>query len=62
MSDNYGQAVAKAKHLAAKNGREYFVVDSFEEYNGRRFQVADEYDLDGFFIGAPVVFCTAGDE
>jgi hypothetical protein len=54
----YTQAIAKADRLAKARGREYFVVDSYEEYNGSRYQVADTYDLDGFFCGAPVLYST----
>ncbi|MDX9788999.1 MAG: hypothetical protein RBT11_19650 [Desulfobacterales bacterium] len=46
-------AIDKADMAAKKSGKEFFVVHDCGDYD-----VASEYDLDTFFIGAEVVYST----
>ena len=57
----YTQAIAKAKRLAAKNSREYFVLNQYEEFNGSQYQVTDTEGLETFWCGiseSRIIFCT----
>jgi hypothetical protein len=53
----YSQAVARAKQLAKKNDRDYFVV---EQIKGE-IDVVDDRTLDSFYSGISeraILFCT----
>lgn len=50
-------AVAKAKSLAKKNSREYFVV-----FEAGQYDAVDAFDLDTWYAGIPdhaIKFCTS---
>lgn len=53
------QAYRRAQTLANRKQREYFVVWSVEETDAPRehYHVSNEYDLDGYYLGAEVVTC-----
>jgi hypothetical protein len=58
---SYIQAVAKAKRLSVLNGRDYYVLRQYEEFNDSKYQVADDSDLDSFWLGiseSRIIFCT----
>lgn len=57
----YTQAVKKARRLAEKTAKDWYVFDETEIPSLPDFQVGDDYDADTFFAGSTPVFCTADD-
>ena len=51
------QAAIRRAQAAARKARDvrFVVDDSGPEYRDDRYHVADEFDLEGFFLGCPVL-------
>ena len=55
----YRQAVKKANQLAQKTGKFYYVVnESVDGHGETNFDYCDDEDLDTFYYGAKVLYCT----
>ena len=51
MAATFHEAVEKAKRLAKKNDKEYFVLLSEEPEVEGKYAVASSFDLDTFYLG-----------
>ena len=55
----YEQAVKLACRLAQKTGSTYYVVsESIAGHGETNFDYCNDYDLETFYFGAKVVYCT----
>uniref|UniRef100_A0A6M3KVP0 Uncharacterized protein n=1 Tax=viral metagenome TaxID=1070528 RepID=A0A6M3KVP0_9ZZZZ len=60
MTITASSAIKKAKKIAAKTGKPFYVVISRDEKDipGNDFHVASEFDVDTWFDGCEIIYST----